>query len=231
MKKIFILGAGTAGMNPFQIIMDINSINNNKNYSIEGFIDNDPSLAGKKLFGKKIFIGLESIDKEFLSDCYIICGIPDPKSRVELFNLAIKLGFKVETIIHPSAQISPYAKIGKGVLICQNCLVQPYAEIEDYCYIHAGSVIGPKVKIGTATTVNSLVAISSSTKIGKRCYIGVGASIIQRITIGNEAVIGGNAVVINTIPDRVTAVGVPTKVVKKHNKKFSIRKGVVKYIE
>ena len=45
--------------------------------------------------------------------------------------------------------------------------------------------------------------------------IGCGAKILGDITIGKNSKIGANAVVLKDIPDNVTAVGVPAKVIKK----------------
>jgi len=44
--------------------------------------------------------------------------------------------------------------------------------------------------------------------------IGVGACLLGDIHIGRDAVIGANAVVLQDVPDRAVAVGVPAKVVK-----------------
>ena len=218
MKKIFIIGASVSGMNIFQILNDItaNIKNENEKYLIEGYIDENPELKGKKQFDKKIFIGFESIKNKRFSDFYVISAIGDPMDRERLLNKSKKLGFKIDTVIHPSANVSPYAKIGKGVIICQNCLIQPYAEIGDYCYIHAGCVIGPKVKIDSSCTINSLVAISANTHVEKRSYLGVGTSIIQGMRIGEGSIIGANCVVVKPIPSHVTAVGIPAKVIREH---------------
>ena len=44
-------------------------------------------------------------------------------------------------------------------------------------------------------------------------FIGAGAKIFGSITIGNDVVIGANAVVLKSVPDRAVVVGIPAKVV------------------
>ena len=54
--------------------------------------------------------------------------------------------------------------------------------------------------------------------IGNDAVIGSGAQIIGPIKIGNFARIAANAVVVNDVPENVTMVGIPAKVVKVGNK-------------
>ena len=220
MKKIFIIGASVSGMNIFQILSDITAKAKSPNdkYQIEGYIDENPELKGKTQFDKKIFVNFKSLRDKNFSDYYVISAIGDPMDRERLLNKAVSLGFKIDTVIHPSANVSPYAKIGKGVIICQNCLIQPYAEIGDFCYIHAGCVVGPKVKMDYSCTVNSIVAISANTHVERRSYLGVGTSIIQGMKIGEGSILGANSVVVKPIPSHVTAVGIPAKIIKEHPK-------------
>jgi acetyltransferase-like isoleucine patch superfamily enzyme len=53
-------------------------------------------------------------------------------------------------------------------------------------------------------------------RIGAGCYIGAGATIIDRVTIGEWSTVGAGAVVVGDLPPFVTAVGVPAKVIKRH---------------
>ena len=52
-------------------------------------------------------------------------------------------------------------------------------------------------------------------KVGKRVYFGPGSKIFGKITIGDDVHIGANAVVLDSIPAKATAVGIPAKVVRK----------------
>jgi acetyltransferase EpsM len=51
--------------------------------------------------------------------------------------------------------------------------------------------------------------------VGELSHIGIGVSVIQGIRIGRGVIIGAGAVVIEDIPDHVTAVGVPARVIKR----------------
>lgn len=82
-----------------------------------------------------------------------------------------------------------------------------------------GVVINSKVTGGTGIVIESGVVIGDEKGkapiIGNNVFIGAGAKIIGGVTIGNNVKIGANAVVVKDLPDDVTAVGIPAKVLKR----------------
>lgn len=83
-----------------------------------------------------------------------------------------------------------------------------------------GVVIHRDVVIGSGCTIMQQVTIGQLSDgaapiIGNNVYIGTGAKILGGILIGNNARIGANAVVLETVPDNSTAVGVPAKIIRR----------------
>lgn len=82
-----------------------------------------------------------------------------------------------------------------------------------------GIVINPKSIIGKGTYVHCSVCIGAINSenacpiIGENCLIGSHAIVLGGITIGNNVKIGAGAVVVSDVPDNVTVVGVPAKIV------------------
>ncbi|MFV0250149.1 MAG: serine O-acetyltransferase EpsC [Bacilli bacterium] len=103
--------------------------------------------------------------------------------------------------------------------------------------IHPGAIIGKNffidhgigVVIGETTIIKDNVLIYHGVTLGgvkniktKRhptiednVLIGAGAKILGNITVGKNSKIGANAVVLTDIPNNVTVVGIPGKIVKK----------------
>lgn len=82
-----------------------------------------------------------------------------------------------------------------------------------------GIVIHQNSKIGTETLIYQNVCIGGrngkgGATIGERCILGAGCCILGEITIGNDVKIGANAVVLESVPDNCTVVGIPAKIVK-----------------
>ena len=80
--------------------------------------------------------------------------------------------------------------------------------------IHERVVIGNNVEIGTCATIGGTNRKWGVPIIGDNTIISTGAKILGPIKIGMNCVIGANAVVLDNIPDRCVAVGVPAKVIK-----------------
>jgi acetyltransferase-like isoleucine patch superfamily enzyme len=59
--------------------------------------------------------------------------------------------------------------------------------------------------------------LCGSVQIGEGSLIGAGSTIIPGVRIGKWTVIGAGSVVTKDIPDHVTAVGSPCKIIKQHN--------------
>lgn len=82
--------------------------------------------------------------------------------------------------------------------------------------IHGNAIIGSDTIIRQGVTIGNryISAPDEAPTIGDRVDIGAGAKILGAISVGNDVAIGANAVVLNDIPDRATAVGIPAKIIK-----------------
>jgi len=122
-------------------------------------------------------------------------------------------------------EIHPGAKIGKNLFIDHGMGV----------VIGETSEIGNDVTIYHAVTLGGISPSIDSERqrhekrhptIGNNVVIGSGAQIIGPVKVGNGSRIAANAVVVNDVPEDVTMVGVPAKVVKTGNKGNFIPYGV-----
>jgi len=88
-----------------------------------------------------------------------------------------------------------------------------------------GIVIGEYVRIGRNCIIHQGVTLGargedhelSNPVILNEVEIGSGAKILGKLTIGKYARIGANAVVLESVPDKGIAVGIPAKVVGYRN--------------
>ena len=81
-----------------------------------------------------------------------------------------------------------------------------------------GVVIHPKAVIGNDVTIYQQVTIGARNGswhvvIGDNVVLGAGCKIIGTLTIGNNCRIGANSVVLKSIPDGSTAVGIPAHII------------------
>lgn len=104
-------------------------------------------------------------------------------------------------------EIHPGASIGKSLFIDHG----------------VGVVIGETAIIGDNVTIFHDVTLGGTGKekgkrhptIGNNVLIGSGAKVLGNIIIGDNVKIGANSVILNDVPDGVTIVGIPGKIVNK----------------
>ena len=102
--------------------------------------------------------------------------------------------------IHPGAQIGHrfFIDHGMGVVIGET------ACIGDDCTLYHGVTLG-----GTTWQKGK-----RHPTLGNDVVVGAGAKVLGPITIGNGARIGSNAVVLKSVPEGATVVGIPGRIIK-----------------
>jgi serine O-acetyltransferase len=99
----------------------------------------------------------------------------------------------------------PYTvKLGRRVVVEHqgNIVVHGNCQIGDDSIIRQGTTLG----------IRYMDRLTDAPKLGKRVNVGAGAKLFGAIVIGDDTNIGANAVVLCDVPDGMTAVGIPAKV-------------------
>lgn len=184
-----------------KVIMDILEANQIK---IEGLIDDNPEV--NELLGYPVFH-----QRNDLSPLIISIGNNQIRKKI-----AEKLDVEFGTVIHPSAVVSPSAKIGEGTVIMPGAVINADAVIGKHCIINTGSTIDHECVIEDYCHIAPGVNISGCTTVGEGTWVGVGSCVIQCLHIGENCMIGAGSVVVKDIPDSVVAFGNPCRVIKKN---------------
>lgn len=103
-----------------------------------------------------------------------------------------------------SLQISPHAKIGKGL----------------YIYHGIGIVVSGQASLGDNCSISQFTTIGShndkAAQIGNNVYIGPGCCLVGGVKIGNNVKVGAGTVVVHDVPDNATTVGNPNRIIQKN---------------
>lgn len=199
MKEIYIYGASGHG----KVIADIARA---AGYAVVAFVDDDDS--------KDEFCGLPCIRADKMQKLPVALGIGSNKARKAVFEKLKKSCFEMPALIHPSAVISPSARIAEASVVMPNAVVNAYAAIGIGCIVNTAAVIEHDCALGDFVHISPNAALAGGVSVGEMSHIGIGASVIQLIKIGKECIIGAGAAVICDISDGVTAVGVPARAIK-----------------
>ena len=142
----------------------------------------------------------------------VVIAIGVCKTREVEFQTIKSAGGQIINIIHPKATLSPFAKIGKGVVIFAGAVINVDAVIGNNCIINTAATIDHDCILKDSIHIAPGAHISGNVTVGFGSSIGVGATIRQGIHIGDHAVVGAGAVVVKDIPNNITVVGNPAKI-------------------
>lgn len=169
----------------------------------------------KTVFGSTVMGSLARIwdSSTRLSYKSAIVAIGDAKMRLHWLHQLRTAGYALPVLIHPQSWVSPSAMLGAGSVVFAQAAVQAGVKAGFGTVINTGSTVDHDTVLADGVHICPGAHLAGEVKVGSRSWIGIGASIIQRIGIGDDVTVGAGAVVVRDIPDGVTAVGVPARVI------------------
>lgn len=193
--KVYLYGASGHG----KVIKDILEA---QEIEVEAFVDDNPRLSQ---YCDKLVLH----QPDGLSPMIVSIGANMTRKKI-----VERLSCKFGVAIHPSAVVSPSAKIGEGSVVMPGAIINADAVIGKHCIINTGASIDHECVIGDYCHIAPHVSLCGQVHVSEGTLIGVGASVIPCIKIGEWCTIGAGAAVTESITEHCTAVGVPAKVVK-----------------
>jgi len=205
-QPLVILGSYLLAEEMFDLISD------SSDFEVAAFIENsDRTRCNKELEGRPV---LWIDDALHLTKTHLaLCGISTTQ-RITYIQQAASLGFRFATFIHPTARISSRARLGEGTFISANVAISTRTTLGRHVFVNRGALIGHHTTIGDYCTIQPGANIAGAITIGPQTYIGMSATILERKTIGQGCLIAAGSVVVDDLPERVQAMGVPARIVK-----------------
>lgn len=185
-----------------KVIIDILHKNN---IEVSKIIDDEPK--SKDIFN----IPVEKSSLTENNEKKVIISIGNNEIRKKISE---KYQFDYQTIMHPSAVISEFSKIGNGTVIMANAVVNSDSEIGKHCIINTSAIVEHDCKISDFVHISPNASLAGNVEVGEGAHIGIGSCVIQGVKIGKWATIGAGAVIIRDVPDFATVVGNPGRIIK-----------------
>lgn len=134
----------------------------------------------------------------------------------------ISINFEAQyiSLFHPFTQISTRAFIDEGTVVVGGALINADAQIGKHVIINTNSSVGHDARLGDFVHIAPNAALAGHVQVGEGTFIGMGASVLPGVKIGKWCIIGAGAVVLHDVPDGMTVVGSPAKIVFKENYEY-----------
>ena len=162
-KKLLILGAGQYGMVAKEIAEATGD------YAVIAYLDDKHAAAVGNLQ-----------DFEKFRDVYThaVVAIGNAILRLELLDKLEKTGYKIATLIHPAAYVSPSAVIECGSFIEPMAIIHTDAVIGRGCIISAGTIVNHNSEIGSGCHLNCGTIVASNCVVQSQTKTQYGTMIL-----------------------------------------------------
>ncbi len=201
MKKTVVIVGGSAGA---RIVEEIFSNLYSEIVFLETYAN---GIDSKKIIGKSIIDGIEILNKDSV-DYFIATG--DNLKRMQNYNLIFtKTQKNPVNCIHPSAFVSPSARLGFGNLVCPLSVIHTNATVNNNTIINTGAIIEHDCEIDDYAQISPNTTLCGRVKVGKFAFVGAGSVVIPEINIGKNSVVAAGSSVTHDIEENTMYAGVP----------------------
>ena len=170
MKKIIIVGAGGHGKSIAETIQLTGA------YEILGFID-DSYPERNRVWEYNILANIENAHQFYdKSDCTVI-AIGNNSARESLHKSLKNAGIPLATIVHPTAFVSPTARVGCGSTIMARAVVNTEAVLGEGVIVNCGAIIDHHCEIKDFGHLGVATAMAGGTQLGYGAWLQAGVSL------------------------------------------------------
>jgi len=204
-KPVVIIGTGGMGRETLWILQA-------SGREVAGFVTSDEEQHGTTVEGAHVhgsedrLVGWQGVEA--------VCAIGDPRHRRRVTQMLESEGVRFTSAIHPSAVISPYARLGDGCIVCPGVVITTQVRLGAHVIVNVHASISHDACVDDFATIGPGARITGGGYLEAGAEMGVSAAVLPRKKVGSGAVVGAGAVVLDDIPANAVAVGVPAKVIR-----------------
>lgn len=210
MRHLVIIGARGYAREVYALALKTKEYLNGE-FDIKGFLDDNKS-AFDGIVGDYPPI-LNSVEEyEIQKDDVFICALGDSGYRKHYADIIENKGGCFISLINPSAEINPTARIGKGCIINSKSIIGSNTFIGDFVTIQSFDVIGHDVVVGDYVSIECFVFLGGFTSVGNLSTLHTRSTIIPHKSVGDNVTVGVGSVVMRNFKDNVSVFGYPAKI-------------------
>jgi sugar O-acyltransferase (sialic acid O-acetyltransferase NeuD family) len=184
--------------------------------SVLGFTDADPARAGALLCGLPVLGDDSVLAGHLTAEVDLANGIGGLGEEALPLRQRLQLrleaqGWRFVSVIHRTAVVSPFARLGAAVQLMAGAIVQPGAQLEQGCIINTGAVVEHDSVVGQWSQLAPRAVMCGNTRLGAGSHVGAGAVLRQGLVLGAHTRVGAGAVVIKDFAGNGMLLGIPAR--------------------
>lgn len=205
-RKYCLVGAGGFAKEALWCLKDTLGVDNTELRANCVFMVQDQYYNDANLLGVPIIKQSEFDPSSFL----VTVAIGDPYVRNRIVK-SLPSDTVYNSIIHPSARVSNWVRIGEGTIVCAGTIITCNIIIGKHCHLNLNTTIGHDCHIGDYFTTAPGVNISGNCTIGDKVYFGTNSATREKTTICNDVTVGMSSNVLENINESGVYFGNPAK--------------------
>lgn len=206
--RIVGLGAGSHAKSVLE------AIRSSGRFEVAALVDDDPARTGGELLGFPVVgpdalerLGADGVGHAFAG----VGGVGDSSGRRRAFERLLSAGFDLPPIVHASAIVSPWARLGRGAQVLAAAVVNAGAEVGDGVIVNTGAIVEHDCRLGAHAHIAPGARLAGLVTVGDGAHVGLGAIVIEGIRIGDGALVAAGAVVVRDVAEGERVAGVPAR--------------------
>jgi sugar O-acyltransferase (sialic acid O-acetyltransferase NeuD family) len=219
-KRVLVWGAGGHG----KVVVD--AILCGAEWEIGGVIDEDPRKDGSEVLGAKVMLFEGDLLRmaQSLRCEYVAIAIGNNYTRNEKFEMIRSAGLAAATVVHPSAHVSRFVKIGEGVIILAGATINAGTVMEDNVCVNTAASVDHDNYLEHSCHIFPNATLTGSVHVGEFAYVGAGAVIKPNVTVQKYSYVGAGAVVLDDVPEGKIVCGVPAQITGEQTRRMEMEK-------
>jgi sugar O-acyltransferase (sialic acid O-acetyltransferase NeuD family) len=206
-RNIIVVGAGGFGRDIFEYVSDVGKTS--PDIKAKGLLDDDPKVQllqdrypNVPILGDTRTYQIEQGDEFLIS-------VGDPVGRKTLAERLADRGARFYTLVHPTAYVSPSARIGAGCIVGPFACVGSYSKLEKNILLCVYAVVGHDCGVGSHSTFSPFSVATGGSSIGSEVFFGSHAVVTPLKRVGSGSKVAAGAVVYHDIPEECLVTGNP----------------------
>jgi sugar O-acyltransferase (sialic acid O-acetyltransferase NeuD family) len=185
--------------------MCIDIIKQTKEYHIYGLVDPKFSV-GQNVLDVPVVGNDDVLESLFQKGVrYAVVGVgaanSDLRTREKIFSKLKTIGFKLPSLIHPSAIVEASVEIGDGNQLMAGCIVGSSAVIKNNNIINSGAIVSHDCVIGDNVHIAPGAVLGGNVTVAANTLIGMGVTVYFGCKIGRQVMVMNGLEVFENIPD------------------------------
>lgn len=214
-RKLIFIGGGSFLKELLWTVMLIPD--ERRDWQVFGVIDEDPDSARRHLPVEGCTLPVLSSVEDHgpHPDEVFIPALGDPHRKLVTAELIESRGGCFTNLLHPTASISPQAKLNNGIFCFANAVVSVGAQVGDFVSLNVGALVGHDAVIGRGCTLSPYSVVAGKARLERGVFMGTHGSIVPKQVAHEGSSIGAGSVAIGDVPAGITVMGVPARPVPK----------------